>query len=835
MSKELPGVSTMSLKMDMIHFQDEILRDMRQVQSKLDIKYAKSSDELNEKLTKFELKIKSLEKKVSELSNLITSDKSLKEKIESLFQFKEEIQDTIFQRRAKFAEFEKKVNDDVDNINKILSNSVLYPAIIGKTAKFATFHEFIDFCIQEIAQFNIFKKKSGVNIEPFKKKVDSALEAFKIQINNLMPKEVVNQMVNDLEEKMNSELKLFDDRIKDTRVENAQYSLEMQKKGEEMDKQIDNLRTAQRYIDRKLEKINNLENYNILGSEIIETNNRVNKIFEILKELVAYHPDVKKNFPNEFGKPMKKIISGVRQYIKGNLNAEELSTMKKFTFEKKATKNFDRVPQIPKTTQNASPESIFYKFPEPKRQSIFLDQRSSLDFVNKKFLSKKTVNLNIMNQINNDNIINNNNNNKIIEPEKVFKRGALTRKNTVSFGKNAFYESSKMNNYVKKTNTFKNGFLNGQIGQENHIIEEENEVNNNSNNSINVIKESKHMKSSENENNKSQTIKNIKNIILNKEREKRDITPQKPKNIIFEKIKDAGISKDNISKLNETEKINDNNNNDINLKPIEKKKIALININKEDKNNTEIKINDNTKQEKEKNQNILDDQENKNNHARNIKTLALNPSSFDKDNLSIEQKSTNINNAPKETIKTPKLNIQENKQQESLNSNVDNKIHLSDSNKLLIPVNYNIKLTNPEISILSIKKKFNKTFSNFPKINKDLSDNKTKLNNYMGIPSFPTTRENYTKTLSVDKYHRNLANNPTNIKQPKKILLMNPDDLPLNYFDKAYKDIMKNNLDENQNEKNTNNKNKINFSGKKNKGNNDINSVINKEDNLLKK
>ena len=33
--------------------------------------------------------------------------------------------------------------------------------------------------------------------------------------------------------------------------------------------------------------------------------------------------------------------------------------MKKFTFEKKATKNFDRIAQIPKTTQNTSPESIF--------------------------------------------------------------------------------------------------------------------------------------------------------------------------------------------------------------------------------------------------------------------------------------------------------------------------------------------------------------------------------------------------------------------------------------------------------------------------------------------
>ena len=47
---------------------------------------------------------------------------------------------------------------------------------------------------------------------------------------------------------MNSEFKLFDDRIKDTQVENAHFSLEIQKKGEEMDKQIDNLRTAQRYL-----------------------------------------------------------------------------------------------------------------------------------------------------------------------------------------------------------------------------------------------------------------------------------------------------------------------------------------------------------------------------------------------------------------------------------------------------------------------------------------------------------------------------------------------------------------------------------------------------------
>ena len=213
-------------------------------------------------------------------------------------------------------------------------------------------------------------------------------------------------------------------------------------------------------------------------------------------------------------------------------------------------------------------------------------------------------------------------------------------------------------------------------------------------------------------------------------------------------MKDDDISKDNKSKLNESEKINDINILFIiifiNLKPIGKKKIALTNINKEDKNSTEIKMNDNTKQEKEVKQNILDDQEYKNNHSRNNETLAFNPNSFDKDNLSIEQKSTNITK-PKRDYKNIQIKFSRNKQQESFNSNTDNKIHLTDSNKLLIPVNYNIKLTNSEISILSIKKKFNKTFSNFPKINKDLADNKTKLSNYMVIPSVPTTRENFQK------------------------------------------------------------------------------------------
>ena len=62
------------------------------------ILFLKSDEFLNENITKFDLKIKALEKKITELSNLILIDNTMKEKLESLFKFKEEAQDILIRR-----------------------------------------------------------------------------------------------------------------------------------------------------------------------------------------------------------------------------------------------------------------------------------------------------------------------------------------------------------------------------------------------------------------------------------------------------------------------------------------------------------------------------------------------------------------------------------------------------------------------------------------------------------------------------------------------------------------------------------------------------------------
>jgi len=283
-------------------------------------------------------------------------------------------------------------------------------------------------------------------------------------------------------DQFNNALKIYDDRLQDTRVENSYYSKGIEKKAEELDKQIENLKHAHNIIKQKIEQIQNLENFNSLNNELFSTNQKINKIFDILRDLVTYHPDVKKNYLTEFEKkPSKKIISGVRQYIKGNLNANELSTMKKFAFEKAKTKIYDKTYPVPKATQSP-PENLYNSnYPAQKRQYLFIEPKNTnndLNVINKKFMSKKTANYskqeNIMSY-------------KFVDTENI-SRKTFNRKKTYNYGKtDANTETSKMNDFLRSPNKNIDFISREQTKRTQNIIEEENEVNNISNNSNNDI------------------------------------------------------------------------------------------------------------------------------------------------------------------------------------------------------------------------------------------------------------------------------------------------------------------------------------------------------------
>ena len=310
----VPDFSQKNIQSDLIHFKDDILKDFRSIKISFNDKHSILEENLNKKLNKFELTIKSFEQKILELSKLITIDKTLKEKVEALNAFKEESSDSIFKQRAKLNEFESRINKEIDRINNILSDSVIYPGFIGGNSKFKTFHDFIDFVLREIGEIALIKDKNGMDLRPFKKKIEQTVDAFRIQLNNIFTKEMTNNAINQSEERMQNSLKLFDEKIKSIKVENYSTNLNNANKLEELNTRLINLEKFQK----------NLE----LNSEILYIKKEINTIYEILRDLFSAL-DVKKEVEKK-----AKIYSGVKQYINGKLNADQLTSMKKFSYNK---------------------------------------------------------------------------------------------------------------------------------------------------------------------------------------------------------------------------------------------------------------------------------------------------------------------------------------------------------------------------------------------------------------------------------------------------------------------------------------------------------------------
>lgn len=844
---EIPGTSPASIKMDLVRFKDDILKDIRSIQFSLDDKYFKADDFIKQRITQFELQLKTFNQKISDLSNLIVTDNSIREKVESLNQFKEEMKDTIFKRRAMFNELETKVDNNINRVNYILTESVIYPALIGKKSKFKNFHEFMDFVVQEIVQLNLFKEKNILDLTPYKKKIDQAIDTFQILMKKYSSKDYIANTINLIEEKNKNLLKIYEERLEENRIENSHYAFNLQKKSEEIWKQMENL---QKNLNKKLENQKNSDVGNS-NNEIIYIKNRINKINEVIRELLSYHPKAKKNFGHDFEKKSSKIYSGVKQYIKGNINAEELSSMKKFTNEKSKTKVFDK----PSPSQSISP------FPSPeiltnnnlqKRNSyilnnadyFFLNHQLSRDntSINRKnfftqknlndksredyFLGKKYSNQEINQKIN-DNIFfkrttslrkktfNGKINEDILRNQKRQRTLKLREKENINDEENKLDISSNTNNNENSSfsnNKEDNNKENNDLNNKNSLkIDNISRKESSKNNNLYILKEEDENIPSEN------SCKNIEICTKRKKNKKKDNNPKKDsKNEI--NIKEIKIEEDNkIDSIN-----NDKGNNTINLNNSENDKKKLISIQKMiNLNNSEnknililsLKKKVNSPNSKNNNENLIvftDNNTNKsiNNNKKNEdinssnlnnKTINQNPKvesqslemknyqNIKTENL-LENTIKNISPQEKQSKKLinnsllPKKNIQKSTNSPNPNS-LENNLK---SKKMINQINYNFK---PNNNLFSIHK-VNKTYTKFPKIFKDLSENKIQNNNIIHSKDMDI----FAKTLNSAKFTNQDSKVAAYMIKPKKILLTSPDNIPPNgIIIKNIKNKLKNN------------------------------------------
>jgi len=872
------SMTTKGVKNDLLLFKDEALKDFKEAQKKISERYKKLDFEIREKLDSYERRINIYESKIMELSKMINTDKTIRERVDKLMEFKDKVNDSMLTEKIRLDNTRNDLNHNVNRIDDILKDSVIYPGIIGGISRYKTFHEFIDYVLTQCSQNLTFREKSIIDFRNYKEKLDNTISSFNSQITKLLntTSEYTKTCVKECEDRMKSIYNVYDDRLQDARIENANYAIGLEKATDSLKKELENLYIVKNELYKKVDNgIIEMKNDNTrviklfigykkgftllqhkftqLSEFIKDTRFRINLKEDVNRREFAHMSDMinfdkrKKGFMDgvyENNNYLKKgLESQLKDYISGKIKADEL--FKKRDTSKNVNKiqikqninvnniNINEMTRRKSLSQSMNKlnslsdfnDDIKYSTKNLLRGSISFQNRKSLENIFSKIDDPEKIKKDIIKEEEEDE---NNSSKDIINYKKV-----LIRKNTqvvklkkdinkVLLEKNNL---EKINEDKKELSEERKKKLKNEDSKI-QIISKDKDINNS--NSMNTIKNLEQPRTSLK--NVIKDIFNVKNMIENIRKEPNSNIS----NNINNEERITNIKTKNIKDLSESEYNNRNNNkeNNENNKEDNKKKYSIKNndkninniIEKDNKNNSnanknienKIYISENKNKDNKNNEN----KDNKNNENKD------NKNNENKDNKNNENKD-NKNNENKNNINENKNNINENKKNN--NGTKNNLIKNNEIKSKNEKTNFenNIKIENKSENNKLIKSSSeidfkNKTL-NEPKLNSlNINNNKIEL----------ISLKDNIKYISNSKEKEN--NNNRIIATSIKKKLLNPELNKVLFSGKTLNNMTNNKKKSNSTQKNSQKNNNLILKGnQKNNTNYKSFNILKRDDNLI--
>jgi hypothetical protein len=366
-----------SIKQDILFFKNDMLKDIRKLEEKLNLKMTNQNLMSSEQYKAFEKKMDSITTQITEINSLLVNNTNLTEKVNTLQIFKSRTEDSIFRVNARINTFQKEYREYIDNVEILINNNLKYPGIIGKNSRFSNFRHFIDYILKYFNDFNDFKDEiRNFNFNEFKKKIISDLNDFRFAINENYSNSIllIQRNVQD-----------FDKRMDDLIKKNEKFLKANESKFEELENKINN------YLSEYQAKFTSLEQ------------NINEKYDEQLKEVENI-----KNLKNEFIEEMEKIKTKFEE-IKKNEESKDINNENNFLLK---IINNNYISESQKgTEENNNIENDNYK----NLQKLLIEQKEESQAVlkSRNFNNQKNEHQKINNIIKLLLLNNNNNNNKI--------------------------------------------------------------------------------------------------------------------------------------------------------------------------------------------------------------------------------------------------------------------------------------------------------------------------------------------------------------------------------------------------------------------------------------
>ena len=269
------------------------------------------------------MKINNSEKKFEEMSDIINSNYNKiinaqanlniqLDKLKDYDSFYSKTNEKLISHEIRLNNIRDDFHKATQKYDKIYLDNLELPGYIGRCAKYKNCQHFFTDVIKELASLNQFKEKNILDLKSYKEKLESIIKSINILINNNNNSQI--KYINDLNQKNITDCKnmidIYGERIRDIKVENAKYSIDIVNQSKELSKKWNEVENIKKEIFDEFEK-RSIE-YKKINDNILNKFNEFKNEYRIIRnkffELADFIKDIRfrKNIKNIYGEILKK-------------------------------------------------------------------------------------------------------------------------------------------------------------------------------------------------------------------------------------------------------------------------------------------------------------------------------------------------------------------------------------------------------------------------------------------------------------------------------------------------------------------------------------------------
>ena len=309
-------------KTDFIYFQNDILKDIKNLEKTFTEKIESIINEVNKNKTFTDSNFTKYSLLISDISEKVGASEGNSKIIEELNIMKKKLEDLSINSRIKINSLEKEFNNMSIKYDKIFITNLVVPGLIGSSCPFPSLASFIDNANKKINELIIDKKKKDMDLKSYKEKLESLINTFNTRVNTSEEKfkQYCNLCFENFDKNSNERFNILEERINTLRMENGKYSAELIERSNELKTDWDKIMNIKTEIYDKLNS--ELEKYVKYNSDLLKVFESQRSEFTLLKnrftELSEFIKDVR--FRNNITSKENNIYNSPNLNAKRNKN-----------------------------------------------------------------------------------------------------------------------------------------------------------------------------------------------------------------------------------------------------------------------------------------------------------------------------------------------------------------------------------------------------------------------------------------------------------------------------------------------------------------------------------